>query len=228
MLRCPSNAGIGSPTKAVTLDSAEKTGPWSPRPDEELMEEYVRTGSPSAFEELVRRYERDLYGYLRGQLGDAQLAEDAFQATFLQVHLKCHQFQADRRFRPWLYAIATHKATDLQRRNRRHKAVSLSDVGRGAGLNEEAQSLGDLLEASDAAPTKPLELAEDRQKTRSAVDRIPARFRQPLDLVAFRGLRYREAADAMGIPLGTFKSRMNKALRILHEEMLAVERPVAG
>jgi RNA polymerase sigma-70 factor (ECF subfamily) len=226
MLRCLSKARIGSPAKATTPQNAEKAGPWSPGQDEELMEEYVRTGNPLAFEELVRRYERDLYGYLRGQLGDAQLAEDAFQATFLQVHLKCHQFQAGRRLRPWLYAIATHKATDLRRRNRRHKAVSLSAAGKDAGSNDEAQSLGDLLEAGDAGPTEPLELAEDSQKTRSVVERIPTRFRQPLDLVAYRGLRYREAAEVLEIPLGTFKSRMNKALRILHQAILAAERPV--
>ena len=54
-----------------------------------------------------------MYGYLRKYLKDAELAEDAFQATFLEVHLKCRQFDPSRRFRPWLYRIATTGAIDL-------------------------------------------------------------------------------------------------------------------
>ena len=48
----------------------------------------------------MRRYERELYGYLRRYVGNAEMAEDVFQATFLQIHLKCEQFDEGRRFRP--------------------------------------------------------------------------------------------------------------------------------
>src|SRR5436190_3601432 len=93
--------------------------------DEELLLGYRETGDPKLFSELVRRYERELYSYLRRYLGDAGMAEDAFQATFLQVHLKCDQFEEGRKFRPWLYTIATNQAIDAQRRNKRHRSVSL-------------------------------------------------------------------------------------------------------
>src|SRR3989304_2158430 len=88
-------------------------------PDEVLLLAYRDHADRTAFSELVRRYERELYSYLRRYLGDAGMAEDAFQATFLQVHLKCDQFAEGRRFRPWLYTIATNQAIDAQRRNRR-------------------------------------------------------------------------------------------------------------
>src|SRR6186713_2226890 len=98
---------------------------WSDRTDEELVEIYRDRGERGAFDELVRRYERELYSYLRRFLGDAAAAEDAFQATFLQVHLKCDKFESDRKVRPWLYTIATNQAIDLQRRGKRHRMVSL-------------------------------------------------------------------------------------------------------
>jgi RNA polymerase sigma-70 factor, ECF subfamily len=201
--------------------AAEKIGPWSARRDEELVLEYAETGDRLAFEELVRRFEREIYRYLRTYLGDAQLAEDAFQATFLQLHLKCHQFEPDRRLRPWLYTIATNQATDLLRRNRRHKAVSLSTTAGYIGWNDERQSLGDLLEATDLDPSARLESAEECQETRLAVENIPAKLRQLIELVVYQGLKYREAADTLGIPLGTVKSRMNKALHSLHKAMMA-------
>ena len=93
--------------------------------DESLIAQYRESGDRGLFEALMRRYEREMYSYLRRYIGNAEMAEDAFQGTFLQVHLKCHQFDPARRFRPWLYAIATNQAIDVQRRNKRHRMVSL-------------------------------------------------------------------------------------------------------
>ena len=62
---------------------------------------------------------------MRRYVGSAEMAEDVFQATFLQVYVKRDRFEVGRRFRPWLYTIATNQAIDAQRRNRRHRMVSL-------------------------------------------------------------------------------------------------------
>src|SRR5690606_12984162 len=93
--------------------------------DEALLERARTGGDRAAFAVLVERYERELYSYLRRYLNDAELAEDAFQMTFLQVHLKCDQFDGERKFKPWLYKLATHQAIDSQRRNKRHRGLSL-------------------------------------------------------------------------------------------------------
>ncbi|NIL99125.1 MAG: sigma-70 family RNA polymerase sigma factor, partial [Planctomycetales bacterium] len=97
--------------------------------DEQLLLTYRETADADAFAQLVGRYERELYAYLLNLLGDAQLAEDAFQSTFLQLHLKCDQFQADRSLRPWLYRMAKNQAIDLVRRTRRHRLLSLDERG---------------------------------------------------------------------------------------------------
>jgi RNA polymerase sigma-70 factor (ECF subfamily) len=202
-------------------NDAGTAGTRSIERDEDLLLDYASTGNRLAFEQLVRRFEREIYSYLRSRLGDDQLAEDAFQATFLQLHLKCQQFKPDHRLSPWLYTIASNQATDLLRRNRRHKAVSLSAASDSVASSGEAQAIGDLLEAHDASPSERLELAEECRKTRSVLRSLSAKTRQVLYLVAYRGLKYREAADALGIPLGTFKSRMNKALWCLHTALIS-------
>jgi RNA polymerase sigma-70 factor, ECF subfamily len=208
--RCP------LPTTTARTPQRNRTCRPSPeRRDEELLATYADTGSREAFEELVRLYEREIYSYLRHFLGDAQLAEDAFQITFLQVHLKCRQFERGRRLRPWLYAIANHQAVDLLRRNRRHKVVSLSTAAVDAGSDGERQPLGNLLKSNDADIVANSEIIEDRERTRLAVDKIPAKLRQVLILIVYQRLKYREAAEVLGIPPGTVKSRMNKALQIL-------------
>ena len=220
MSRYPSKTKDRSNGTTTTMkNDAGNTCPWSARRDEELVLEYAETGNQPAFEELVKKYEREIYHYLRSNLGDTHLAEDAFQATFLQLHLKCHQFEPDRRLRPWLYTIANNQATDLLRRNRRHKALSLSTTAAYVGSSDEQQSFGNLLESTDPGPSKRLESAEDCQKIRSAVEKMTAKLRQVLDLVAYQGLKYREAAGVLGIPQGTVKSRMNKALHNLRKAL---------
>ncbi len=79
--------------------------------DEELLACF-RKGRRDAFSVLVRRYEGELYGYLRRYLADGELAEDVFQNTFIQVFTKLDQYETGRPVRPWLYTIATHQAID--------------------------------------------------------------------------------------------------------------------
>lgn len=196
---------------------------WS---DESLLLAYRNQGERWAFEELVRRYENELYSYLRHYLNDAQMAEDAFQATFLQVHLKCDQFEPGRKVRPWLYTVATNQAIDAQRRNRRHRMVSLDR--RCGGDNEEYESgtLADLMGSREPDPGLSSEAAEDGESVRRAVEQLPESLRKAVLLVYYQGLKYREAAEILEVPVGTVKSRIHAAIGKLNEELCF--NPIAG
>jgi RNA polymerase sigma-70 factor (ECF subfamily) len=200
------------PRNAESAPSAS----WS---DEELLLEYRSVGDRRAFEELVNRYERELYNYLRRYLGDAEMAEDAFQGTFLQVHLKCDRFEPGRRVRPWLYTVATNQAIDAQRRDRRHRMVSLDRRCMGRGEDDSAGSLVELLDGEHASPDEELESAEQAREVRRAVERLPESLREVLLLVYYQGLKYREAADVLSIPVGTVKSRLHAAIRRLDQAL---------
>jgi RNA polymerase sigma-70 factor, ECF subfamily len=181
--------------------------------DEELLLEYRLSGIPRVFENLVKRYERELYNYLRRFLGNEAMAEDAFQATFMQVHLKCHLFDGERKVRPWLYTVATNQAIDIQRRNRRHRLVSLDRPNRVQ--NEELGSLINMLDGQGDDPSDRLEQSERREWVRQAVAALPEQLRTAVRLVYFRGLKYREAADELSVPVGTVKSRLHTAVKRL-------------
>jgi RNA polymerase sigma-70 factor (ECF subfamily) len=181
--------------------------------DEDLFRRCRSGGDAAAFESLVRRYETELFGYLRRYLGNAEMAEDVFQATFLQVHLKQEQFEEGRRFRPWLYTIATNQAIDAQRRNKRHRMVSLdSQTG-----DDDIGALVDMLAGDGQTAAEQLQAEEARDLVRSAVDDLPEPLRAALVLVYHQGMKYREAADVLGIPVGTVKSRLHSALLKLNE-----------
>lgn len=195
------------------------TAPLIERTDEELLLDYRDSTRRGAFEELVRRYETELFNYLRHYLGDAQMAEDAFQATFLQIHLKCDQFEEGRRVRPWLYTVATNQAIDAQRRNRRHRMVSLDRRFGGKGQDEESGTLAGLLDNEERSPVDHFESAEQSEFVRRAVDELPESLRQVVLLVYYQGLKYREAADILGIPVGTVKSRLHAAVSKLNDAL---------
>ena len=183
--------------------------------DEELLARF-KQGETESFGQLVRRYERELYGYLRRYLGDEALAEDIFQNTFLQLYQKLDQYETGRPVRPWLYTIATHQAIDALRRAGRRPTVSL-DQTRETDVNGASHSLLDLLEARPDEPSEQMEAEERRERVRTVVAELPEHLRSTLLLAYFQGLKYREIADILEIPVGTVKSRLHAALVKLQE-----------
>jgi RNA polymerase sigma-70 factor (ECF subfamily) len=190
--------------------------------DEELLAVYRQAAARGqlasgrgAFAELVHRYERELYNYLRRYLGDPVLAEDAFQGTFLQIHLKCDQYEEGRKVRPWLYTIATNQAIDTQRRNKRHRMVSLDR--RNAQEENDLGALVELLVSKEAQPDAQLESDERRDWVREAVSHLPPTLLSAVTLIYYQGMKYREAAEILDVPVGTVKSRLHAAVLKLHE-----------
>jgi RNA polymerase sigma-70 factor (ECF subfamily) len=207
--------------KVLGSDSAEDLGQLS---DEELMSRYREEGRADVFTELVHRYERELYRYLARYLGDSTLAEDVFQNTFLQVHLKRGLFEDGRAFRPWLYAIATHQAVDSLRKAGRHPTISLDQRVGGGGRESDAGNLIDLLVGDDTGPLTELQEAERQQWVRDSIARLPETLRQTLILAYHQDLKYREIAEILKIPVGTVKSRLHAALEKLQQMARSAKR----
>ncbi len=201
--------------QTATASRTDRRSPdqWS---DEQLLVQYRETGRRDLFAELVHRYESELYCYLRRYLGSVEAAEDAFQAVFLQVHLKSDQFDPQRRFRPWLYAIATNQAIDAQRAGRRYRAVSLDRQGRLRGT-EESRGIAELLVGDDPDPLQQVADEERDELLSQALDELPEQMRSVVHLVYYQGLLYREAAEVLSIPVGTVRSRLHTAIARLTE-----------
>lgn len=184
--------------------------------DEELLSRYRDEGRPEDFDELVTRYERELYRYLVRYLGDATLAEDVFQNTFLQVHLKKHLYEEGRPVRPWLYAIATHQGVDALRKAGRQATVSLDQQTASTG-ESDVGTLVDLLVSDTPGPLANLQGQERALWVREAIASLPEVLRETLILAYFQDLKYREIAETLDIPVGTVKSRLHAAIAKLQE-----------
>ncbi len=183
--------------------------------DEQLLLEYRQTGDRELYAQLVYRYERELFSYLRRYLGNAEMAEDVFQATFLAIHMKCELFEEGRRFRPWMYTIATNAAIDASRRNKRHKTISL-DTPREQD-NEDVGRLVNLLESSELDPMDTATQTERCRLVRTSLEQLPESMNAVIQLVYYQGMKYREAAEVLDLPVGTVKSRLHAAIAKLTE-----------
>ena len=170
-------------------------------PNDEVLMTAYQQGDQTALAGLVRRHADPLLSYLVRLCMQRQQAEDVFQETFLRVHRKAGSFRAGSRFKPWLYAIATHLAIDSLRRRSRWFV----------SLEEDEKPI------VDPGPT-PSESAarSDRQtQVRQALESLPPRQRATVVLTYFEGLSYPEAAQSLGCSVGTVKKQMSRALETL-------------
>jgi len=181
--------------------------------DEDLLRAFAVEGDRASFEMLVDRYKNEIYNHLRRYLGDDAMAEDAFQTTFVRVFQKSEQFDATRKFRPWLYGIATHQAIDLQRRSKRRafQSLDIQTMGSDSRESTHAANIADYRQST----VDPLEQAELRARLESAIEEVGEPGRSALELVYLQGLPYRDAAEILDVPVGTVKSRVHAAIRKL-------------
>ena len=201
------------------------------RTDETLFELH-RRGDPGAMQILIERHQPDLMRFLTRLVGDAAGAEDVFQEAFLQAHVASHTFDAERKFRPWLFTIAANKARDHLRRRARRRTLDLSapidGSGGSSGGDGTAGSFIDLMEIDIPPPDAAMEQQELSRKVQGVLDLLPHSLREILLLSYFQRLSYVQIADELGIPLGTVKSRLHSAVASFARHWKATNQPDAA
>ncbi len=192
--------------------------------DEQLFEAH-RNGDENALRTLIERHQQDLFRFLFRLSGDRQIAEDAFQEAFLQVHLSADRFDVTRRFRPWLFTIAANKARDLLRKKVRRSELPLSAP---AGGEDGRVTFADLMALDEPGPEAALSDEERDRTVQRAIERLPWSLREILLLAYFQRLSYAQIAEDLGIPLGTVKSRLHAAVAGFAKHWHAIQREQAG
>jgi RNA polymerase sigma-70 factor (ECF subfamily) len=177
------------PSDAVTDESS----------DSELLAR-IADGRVDAFDLLYRRYVRSVFGLALRRLGDRPRAEDAVQETFAAIWRSAASYRPDRGpAAPWLYAVARNAIVDRFR--------------------TRIDTPGELPDRASAEPG-PDELAERSYvswRVHRALESLPEREREVLELAYWSGLSQSEVASYLNIPLGTVKTRTRSALGRLSE-----------
>jgi RNA polymerase sigma factor (sigma-70 family) len=178
--------------------------------DAQLLERFVSANDEIAFEVLVRRHARLVFGACRRALGRGPDAEDAFQATLLVLARKAGSIRREASVAGWLYSVAHRVARKLQtrlarRRRREQTEIDLEAIAEDTSMaNDPAQQAG----------WRELGLALDKE-----VQRLPKKNREALVLCHLEGLSAVDAAKRLGCPQSTLKSRLERARELLRQRL---------
>ena len=154
-----------------------------------------------AFETLFRQHQDDVRLQVRRIVRDDAIAEDVAQEVFLRVWERVNQWRGEGSFRSWLMRIATNESLSYLRKKQRRREDHLDQA-----LQE--QTAPDWLVEGGDAPDVLLERAEDRKMVRQIVDDLSEDKREAIRLVYGAEIDLRQAAEQLGIPEGTVKSRL--------------------
>ena len=172
----------------------------------ELSEQYLvwrlRRGDHEACRELIARHHRGVYGYLRHLGAGPTLAEDLTQETYAKAWRHIKKLRQSASLRSWLLTIARNEFLQWARVDRPEREVT-SDPPNGKDLKPDPQAA--------------LLLSERQQALRRIVNRLQPELRETVALHYFHDLSLRDCGRVLGIPAGTVKSRVNRALGCLRE-----------
>jgi RNA polymerase sigma-70 factor (ECF subfamily) len=205
--------GVATGTHAGT----ERTGTLAREEDFELVRDLCARSSDlveRAFETLYERYKDRVYGTACRILNDRSLASDVTQETFLLILRKAHKFNFRSAFSSWLYRVAVNLCIDTRRKRSRRRPLSLSEPEVAAWADRTDRRRN---------PAEGPETAAHREELSVAVERAIADLNPKLaTVVVLRyvdGLGYEEIAEILGMPLGTVKSRLNRAHSALESQL---------
>jgi len=163
----------------------------------------VQKDEYDAFEELVDRYKTRLVNVIYRMLNDQNEAEDLVQETFLRVWTHRQDYDFSYCLSTWIYTIALNLAKNELRKRRKFKFFSLLEMSeKGLELPDPKMgpsALGHMLEG--------------------AIGKLPGRYKEAFLLRDVEQLPYEEVAQILGVPLGTVKSRVNRARAVLKDEL---------
>jgi RNA polymerase sigma-70 factor (ECF subfamily) len=170
--------------------------------DESLLVERLKQGDPDAVNEVVDRYQKQLYCFILRLVGDQTTAEDIFQDTWLRVIRSIGYFRGEARFSTWLFQIALNLCRNLARQKSRRSFVPIEEAA-------------DLSEDPEVDAVKILQA----QKVRKLVTSLPVKMREMIVLRYYHDFSDIEIAEITGHPVGTVKSRLHRATLILRNKI---------
>jgi len=191
------------------------------RSDESSREAQERT---RLFEDLLRKYEYQIYRMAYRLTGNRDDAQDLVQDSVLEALRAFDRFHIGSRFDRWMQRIMTHNYIDRQRAQPKVKVESLDQ---SLGSEEEEERT---LEVPDMTgdPARLLEERELAEPVQRALDELPAEYRAVVVLSDIEGYSYEEIAATLKVPIGTVRSRLNRGRNILKERLADYARERYG
>ena len=177
--------------------------------DEQLFELY-QAGNDTAFDQIVTRYQPLIQGFLHKRLKDDERVQDLTQDTFLRVHRARQRYDSGRKFSTWIYTIASNLLKNEYRNRSRRRETAFTDLRRETGP-AGSPSRPVEFESDRPTPEHTAYTAELREAIEDAIEKMDDHHRIPFVMREVEDRTYEEISDAIGVPVGTVKSRLFRA-----------------
>ena len=174
----------------------------------------ARLGNASAFNELLRRYERKIFRLALHITQNREDAEDVLQESFLKAYEHLDQFQGQSKFYTWIVRIAVNQALMKLRKRKSDRSVSLDET-----IDTGEDNIGREIAAWDENPEQQYSREELNRILTSAVDGLTPIYRAVFVLRDIDGLSTEEAAEALDLSVPAVKSRLLRARLQLREKL---------
>jgi RNA polymerase sigma-70 factor (ECF subfamily) len=174
--------------------------------DEQLMWRVKLDDDASAFARLVARWEKPIQRLCFRMTGDVHRAEDLTQTVFTRVFTRRAQWEPTGKFSTFLWRVALNLCHDDRRRQQRRGEFSLEALAEVNGVETAAFA------GSEPMPDELAQAQERSELVRRALDELPDPYREVVVLRHYEGLKFREIGEVLGIPDGTVKTRLSRAL----------------
>lgn len=165
---------------------------------------------------LARRHHAALVRYLISFVGRLEVAEDLAQEAFVRIYKHAREYREVAKVSTWLYRIGTNLALNEIRDRKRRPAVSLNAPFGEDGAAERGDAIADYREPS---PVRRAEANDLAARVRRAVEELPELYRAVILLCDLEGLSYEDAAEALGLKIGTVRSRLFRARERFQEKL---------
>jgi RNA polymerase sigma-70 factor, ECF subfamily len=182
--------------------------------DDQALLKRCRDGDRDAVETLIRRYEKQVYNLAYRLCGNYDDANDIAQEAFIRVLKAIPEFRGDANFTTWLWRIVTNVYLDDRKRARVRVHTSLEEQ-----METEDSTLSRQFEDLSPGPHAHAEESERAVIIQKAINDLPEYQRVMIALYHLHGRSYEEIAAIMELPIGTVKSRLNRARRTLQERL---------
>lgn len=185
--------------------------------NETLFIEKLRAGDASAFDVLIERHSGDIYALLYRLTENAEEASDLTQDTFLRALRSIKSFRGDASLKTWLFRIAINESRNRFRwwkRRRRDSTISLD-----ATIGETDLSVSDTLADSSQSPEEAAIWNEREYALNAALLELPIAYREAVVLCDIEGFSYEETSSALGVGIGTVKSRISRGREELRRRL---------
>ncbi len=185
---------------------------------DELLVERAKRGDVEAFERLISQYEKAVYNRSYRLTGNHEDAGDVAQEAFIRVYNSLSEFRGDSSFTTWLFRIVQNACLDELRKRSRQRVTSLDET-----VLVDDGELARQFAAETDGPEQVLERVETQRAVQEAISALDEEYRVVVVMRDIQGYSYNEIADALGINLGTVKSRLSRARNSLKEMFGSVE-----